>query len=146
MSPLISRRIAIVLLPLCLMAAHPVAQEPATAPATADAQKAATEWLVLIDAGRYPESWTAAAAAFRKAVTQEKWQDAAKLARGLVGPLKSRTLKQAIPTQHPPGAPEGDYVVFQYGSSFENNATAIETLTTVRETDGNWRVVGYFVR
>ena len=69
-----------------------------------------------------------------------------KRARDQFGPLKSRALKQATPTKNPPGAPAGDYIVFQYGSSFERKDTAIETVSTVVDTDGTWRVVGYFVR
>ena len=146
MRTFIVRRIALVLMPLLLIAGRASGQVPAATPETAAAQKAATEWLVLIDAGRYGESWTAAASAFRQAVTQDKWQEAAKAARTLVGPLKSRALKQATPAKNPPGAPAGDYIVFQYASSFENNAAATETVSTVLYTDGTWRVVGYVVR
>lgn len=146
MRTVIARWAAVGMVALLLAAGRVVAQEPAATQDTAAAQKAATEWLVLIDANRYGESWTAAASTFRQAVTQEKWQEAAKAARTLAGPLKSRALKQTTPAKNPPGAPAGDYVVFQYGSSFENNAAATETVTTVLDTDGTWRVVGYFVR
>ena len=112
---------------------------------TAAAETAATQWLAHVDAGRYGESWTSAATAFKQAVTQEKWQDAAKQARDRVGAFKARTKKSATPTTNPPGAPAGDYVVLQYDASFERHPTATETVTAVRETDGAWRIVGYFV-
>ena len=135
------RAVAVVLLvPLLFLASGASAQENAAA------QKAATEWLVLIDAGRYADSWTTAASTFKQAVTQEKWQDAVKTARDRMGPLKSRALKQATPAKNPPGAPAGDYVIFQYGSSFEGSDAATESVSTVLDTDGAWRVVGYFVR
>ena len=140
MRVLITRRFALVLASLVLLAGPAAAQE------TAAAQKAATEWLVLIDAGRYAESWTAAASTFKQAVTQDKWQEAVKTARDQFGPLKSRALKQTTPAKNPPGAPAGDYVVFQYDSSFERREAATETVSTVVDTDGTWRVVGYFVR
>ena len=142
----LTRRIVILLMPLSLLAGRAAGQEPASAPENGAAQKAATEWLALIDVGRYADSWTSAASAFKQAVTQDKWQEAVKAARTLVGPLKSRALKQATPAKNPPGGPAGDYVIFQYGSSFENNAAATETVSTVLDTDGTWRVVGYFVR
>ena len=140
MGTFITRRAAVVLILLFLLAG------PAAAQDTAAAQKAATEWLVLLDAGRYAESWTAAASTFKQAVTTDKWQEAVKTARDQVGPLKSRALKQATPAKDPPGAPAGEYIVFQYGSSFERKDTATESVSTVLDTDGRWRVVGYFVR
>lgn len=112
---------------------------------TAAAETAATQWLAHVDAGRYGESWTSAATAFKQAVTQEKWQDAAKQARDRVGAFKSRTKKSATPMTNPPGAPAGDYVIIQYAAVFDQHPTATETVTAVRDTDGAWRIVGYFV-
>jgi hypothetical protein len=137
---LITRVVTLALVSLCLLGGHAAAQD------TAPAQKAATEWLALIDAVRYADSWTTAAATFKQAVTQDKWQEAVKTARDQIGPLKSRALKQATPAKDPPGAPAGEYVIFQYGSSFERSDAATETVSTVLDTDGTWRVVGYFVR
>lgn len=112
---------------------------------TTAAEVAATEWLAQVDAGRYADSWTSAATAFKQAVTQEKWQDAAKQARDRVGAFKTRSKKSATPKTNPPGAPAGDYVIIQYDAAFEQHATATETVTAVRDTDGAWRIVGYFV-
>ncbi len=113
---------------------------------TTAAETAATQWLAHVDAGRYGESWTSAASAFKQAVTQETWQDAAKQARDRVGAFKARTKKSATPKTNPSGAPAGDYVIIQYDAAFEQHPTATETVTAVRETDGAWRIVGYFVR
>jgi hypothetical protein len=113
---------------------------------TASAEAAATAWLAHVDAGRYTESWTSAGTTFKQAVTQEKWNDAVKRVRDQVGTLKTRTKSSAVPTTNPPGAPAGEYVIFQYSSSFEQRSTATETVTAVRESDGTWRIVGYFVQ
>jgi hypothetical protein len=45
-----------------------------------------------------------------------------------------------------PGAPDGEYVVIQYRTSFENKNDAIETVTPMKDTDGTWRVSGYYVK
>ncbi len=37
-------------------------------------------------------------------------------------------------------------VVIQYDTSFQNKASAIETVTPSLEKDGVWRVSGYFVK
>ena len=127
------------LLSLLVSPADTIAQD------TAAAETAATEWLAHVDAGRYAESWTSAATAFKQAVTQEKWQDAAKSVRDRVGAWKARTKASAVSKLNPPGAPPGDYVVLQYSSVFERLPTATETVTAVRDADGTWRIVGYFV-
>jgi hypothetical protein len=45
-----------------------------------------------------------------------------------------------------PGAPDGEYVVIQYESSFEHKQAAVETVTPMLDKDGTWRVSGYFIR
>ena len=60
--------------------------------------------------------------------------------------MKSRTLKSATFATTLPGAPDGEYVVFEFNTTFDEKSAAIETLTTIRETDGTWRVGGYFIQ
>ena len=57
-----------------------------------------------------------------------------------------RTLKGAESASELPGAPDGQYVVIQFDTQFERKRTAIETVTPMLDTDGQWRVSGYFVR
>ena len=45
-----------------------------------------------------------------------------------------------------PGAPDGEYVVIQFETSFENKKSAVETVTPMRDKDGRWRVSGYYVK
>lgn len=110
------------------------------------AQTSAESWLALIDAKNYAASWDEAAGFFKSAVPQDKWEAAAKGARTPLGDLKTRTLKSATATTTLPGAPDGEYVVFQYNTSFDQKQAAIETVTVVKQNDGTWRVVGYFIR
>ena len=110
------------------------------------AQASVEAWLSLVDGQNYAASWTAAAALFRNAVTRENWESAVQTARVPLGPLKSRTLKAATVTRTLPGAPDGEYVVFQFTASFERKAAALETVTALLEPDGTWHVSGYFVR
>ncbi len=111
------------------------------------AQQAAAEtWVALVDGAQYAASWETAAAFFRNAVPQQKWAEAAAVARGPLGSLTSRTLKSSTATKSLPGAPDGEYVVFQFNTTFEKKAAAVETVTVFHEPDGQWRVVGYFVR
>jgi hypothetical protein len=45
-----------------------------------------------------------------------------------------------------PGAPDGEYVVFQFNTSLEQKSAAVETVTAIREKDGTWHVGGYFIK
>ncbi len=45
-----------------------------------------------------------------------------------------------------PGAPDGEYVVISYETSFTNKKSAIETVTPMLDKDGKWRVSGYFIK
>ncbi len=110
------------------------------------AAAAATSWLQLTDAGNYAASWDEAAPIFKDAVPRERWVQALEGTRTPLGKVISRKLKSAEYTTTLPGAPDGQYVVIQFETTFENKASAIETVTPTLANDGTWRVSGYFIR
>ena len=112
----------------------------------AEALGAAEDWLALVDAGRYDKSWEGAAGFFKKAVSREKWRKAMLAFRQPLGEKLSRKLLSHTYTTTLPGAPDGEYVVIQYQSSFESKKAAVETVTPMREPDGSWKVSGYFIK
>ncbi|MES2103164.1 MAG: DUF4019 domain-containing protein [Pseudomonadota bacterium] len=114
--------------------------------AVSKAQDAAKLWLALTDTGEYSRSWEQAAGLLQAAVTKEKWEAAIQSVRSPLGAVKTRTIKSATFMRTLPGAPDGEYVVIQYNSKFENKANAIETVTPMREKDGSWKVSGYFIK
>lgn len=114
--------------------------------AVAKAREAALAWLALTDAGNGAKSWQAAAAPFRAAVARESWERSLAAARGPLGAPKERSLKSATYARKLPGAPDGEYVVIQYATRFENKTSAIETVTPMREKDGSWKVSGYYIK
>ena len=109
------------------------------------AQKSAEQWLALIDAGKYDESWEQAAEFFKSAVTKDSWKQQVSAVRNQTGKFKSRALKSARYSENLPNAPPGKYVVIQYDSSF-GAGPAIETIVPMQEKDGSWKVSGYFVK
>ena len=119
---------------------------PAQAQASPAAIRSAEQWLRLVDAGDFAHSWQQAGTTFRSAVSSERWQQASSSVRSPLGQVRSRTLKSSQATTSLPGAPDGQYVVMQFEASFDNKATAIETVTTTLESDGSWRVIGYFIK
>jgi uncharacterized protein DUF4019 len=110
------------------------------------AQQAAESWLELVDSAKYDESWDEAASAFKAAVSKEDWKAAIQAARNPLGKKKTRKLKEANYTKSIEGAPEGEYVVIQYESSFEKQDQVTESVTPTLDKDGKWRVSGYFIR
>jgi hypothetical protein len=110
------------------------------------AAKAALQWLALVDAGKYSESWEEAAQLFKGAVTREQWGASITTVRKPLGKLVSRTLKSKVYATSLPGAPDGEYVVIQYTTSFENKKSAVETITPMLDKDGKWRVSGYYIK
>jgi len=111
-----------------------------------EAVAAADAWLALVDTERYGESWDQAASFFRNAVGSDVWQKQVAAVRQPLGKLVSRKLKSKQFTTTLPGAPDGKYVVIQYDTSFEGKAAAVETVTPMADTDGKWRVSGYYIR
>ena len=110
------------------------------------AQKSAEQWLALVDAGKYAESWKTAAGYFQTAVSQDQWEHSIVAVRKPLGDLVSRQLKSAKYTKSLPGAPDGEYVVLQFDTSFANKKEAVETVTPILDKDGKWKVSGYYIK
>jgi hypothetical protein len=110
------------------------------------AQQSAEAWLARVDSGEYAESWQQASSTFRARVTKDQWVKVIGSTLGPLGKNTSRKLKSATYTTTLPGAPDGRYVVIQYESSFEHKQSAIETITPMLDSDGLWRVSGYFIK
>ena len=106
----------------------------------------AEKWLKIVDKGKYIESWDEASEYFKQAVTREQWEQAIKAVRQPLGKLISRKVKSATYTSALPGAPDGQYVVIQFNTSFENKKAAIETVTPMLDKDSKWRVSGYYIK
>lgn len=140
--------LAPVLLLPTLTWAKPVAKKskpPQAAPASAP-QQAAKSWLALTDAGKYAESWLAASPTFQAQVTQDQWAGAAQSVRDPLGKVQKRTLKSGQRTTTLPGVPPGDYALLSYATDFAKKPAATETVILTHNTDGKWRVSGYFIK
>ena len=110
-----------------------------------DADQAAGKWLALVDGLQYRDSWNNAASLFKQQVKADQWLQAITAARKPLGNMISRKLVSATYATSLPGAPDGEYVVLQYQTVFENKKSAIETVTPMLDNN-SWRVSGYFIR
>ena len=139
-------RIWIVSIVLIGVATLPSAMAADQSAATAAASSAAQSWLKLIDQGDYHASHEQASSLFKNAVSAEQWSQASGAVRKPLGALISRQQKNATYATSLPGAPDGQYVVIQYDTSFEHKQSAVETVTPMLDKDGQWRVSGYYIK
>ncbi len=110
------------------------------------ALSAADKWLALIDNEKYSDSWEKSAELLKNAIKPLQWEQSLIAARKPLGKLVSRKVKMKVYKTSLPGAPDGEYVVIQYDTKFENKKMAIETVTPMLDKDGIWRVSGYYIK
>lgn len=103
-------------------------------------------WLNLVDQGRYSDSWQQAASTFQTVVNKEQWATSLQAIRQSLGKVISRKLNQKQYTNTLPGAPDGEYVVLEFFTVFEKKKNAVETVTPMLDSDGQWKVSGYYIR
>lgn len=140
----IETNVVLTLLLTLLLCASAASQTPQDSEKLA--QQSAVSWLALVDTGKYAESWDEAAQFFKEAVTKDQWQGMLHATRDPLGKLVSRTVKSASYKTTLPGAPDGEYVVIQYDTSFENKQSAVDTVVPMLDKDGRWRISGYFIK
>ena len=122
-----------------------VAAAAATPIEETDASAAAREWIALVDAGNWKESWNEAAALFQAQVTAQQWAQTVEPVREPLGAVTSRTLISDAESKTLPGMPEGDYRTLQFATAFAAMPGAVETVILAQE-EGAWKVIGYFIR
>lgn len=107
---------------------------------------AAEDFLQLVDSEKYEQSWEKSSVLMRDRIFLEVWNQQIPAMRGKVGLLNSREQADASMSDWAEGAPDGKYLTLTYTSSFEKQASAIETIILVLEDDARWRVAGYFIK
>jgi hypothetical protein len=109
------------------------------------AERQALGFLGYLDQGRYADSYAYTGMLIRAQVDRESFTSQIQKARAGTGALMGRYLMDVSYTTTVPGAPEGQYVVLHYQSSFANRQETIETLT-LAFAKGYWRVSGYYIK
>ena len=139
-------RVSLVILFCLALAAGGGAWLEAGETAVEEALEVAEVWLDLVDRGEYDKSWEEAAAYFKTAVQRDQWQQAMVGGRSPLGEVVSRELLEANYRSRLAGAPDGEYVVIRFKTSFSNKAESVETITPMLDPDGRWRVSGYYIK
>jgi hypothetical protein len=119
---------------------------PASHPDEDAVVKTAIEWLELVDTGDYGAGWERAATVLRGAVSKGRFVASLAPVRDPLGSVVSRKLKSTHFATELPGVPDGEYLVIQFDTEFANKRSSVETVTPMLDTDGSWRVSGYYIR
>jgi len=106
----------------------------------------AARWLKLTDAKDYNASWQTAAKIFKSTITADQWAITLKSIRAPLGNVVSRDLLHDQLTTTLPGNPDGSYLVLRYVTRFTNKTHAVKSITLIKESEGTWRVAGYFIK
>ena len=109
------------------------------------AETAARDWIKLVDAGNYQESWAQAGPMFKSAVTADAWAKQVTPVRQPLGEVISRNLKGIDAPASLPGAPKGEYRIVTFDTDYASAAGAVETVVLAK-SGSDWGVVGYFIR
>ena len=141
-----TRRQALLIALACCLSATGIGSVLAQDPRATAAQKEARSWLALTDRDDARASWSATGKQFQNAISADKWADSLKQVRPPLGALVERTLLSTQFTTSFQGAPDGDYVLLVFRSSFVKKIASGETVTLEHEADGAWRVIGYLIR
>jgi hypothetical protein len=109
-------------------------------------QETARAWLADTDRGNAVQSWKSAGKQFRNAITADRWTDSLKQVRPPLGALSQRAQLSTQFRKNIPGAPDGEYAIVLFRTTFAKKMDARETLTLEHEPDGAWRVIGYLIQ
>lgn len=107
------------------------------------ARMGANAWLKLADAELHSETWETSSPLLKRMVSKDKWVALATAWTAAFGRVRSRELRSTLSTHHIYSAPEGSYVVFEYGSVFHGTTRLVERIVMTLCNDGLWRVAGY---
>ncbi len=106
---------------------------------------AAQEFLQLVDAGRYADSWLIADPYLQQTLPVLDWEEKLSKIREPLGSLDSRELEDASFTAAAEELPDSEFVLLEYRSQFSQKQVD-EAITVVLGRDNRWRVVGYFIQ
>ncbi|BDT68854.1 hypothetical protein os1_30410 [Comamonadaceae bacterium OS-1] len=109
----------------------------------AEGQLAAAGWLSMLDRGNWGGAYEASSQLFRNMVPIGAWMDSIPGVRAPFGAFESRTASTVVYKTTLAGRPDGEYVTAIFDAHFADKKDVEELVTTVREADGQWRVIGY---
>ena len=137
------RRASLALFACVVLAPHAaLAQDPRATMV----QRAAREWLALVDKQDGEASWKAAGPRLQDSVTLPKWAETVRREREPRGALLQRAVTATTFSDSIPGLPPGgSYAIVTFRSSFANQTDSGEEVMLEVGAGYAWRVIGYVI-
>ena len=105
----------------------------------------AQEFLQMVDAGKYADSWQITDPNLQKNISQQSWEKQMAEIRGTVGEFVKRELEDVSFTAPSEELPDSEFIMLEFSSQFKLKEMN-EIVTVVLGEDKLWRVVGYFIQ
>ena len=106
----------------------------------------ASSYLELLDQGHYEEAWQDMSALFQALNNQSQWQNRQQTIRTAYGALSSRQLRHITYRQSYTLSPDGQYVIVQFKSSYQNKADTTETVVLDCHSTPECSIREYIIR
>ena len=106
----------------------------------------AASWLKLLSSAKFAESWIESAPYFQSKVKKEQWIKQIAFIYSKIGKLQSRKLISSNYTKNLPNAPEGEYFILRFATSFKNKPKVVETIVPMLAPNGKWKMSGYYIK
>ncbi|HXS67260.1 MAG TPA: protein kinase [Candidatus Polarisedimenticolia bacterium] len=97
-------------------------------------------WLALMDAGNYGGSWEMAAPYFQRVVSRGDWVARSQKVRRPLGGVLSRRFRGGTFSAN------GTHYEARFDTDFDGRRAAVEIVTFARQSNGDWRAIGYLVK
>ncbi|MBI2689019.1 MAG: DUF4019 domain-containing protein [Acidobacteria bacterium] len=108
------------------------------------ARKSGEKWLALLDQAKYKDAWKQASQHQRPQISADEWESQIRAMRTAAGALQQRGYQSAKPSKTLAGAPDGDYLILEYATTFANKPKAVEVVVMSKEP-GGWKAAGYSI-
>ena len=109
------------------------------------AEATAEHFLSSIDQADYEASWIDTSAVLRENVSRNDWVAHLRSTRDSLGPVSHRESVSVEFLDSLEDAPDGEYAILTYASSFADKREAMEVVALSLEATSTWKVVGYYI-
>lgn len=106
-------------------------------------ERAALKWLALVDANKMQKSWESTDSRLQNSISRQDWLAAMQQIKSLTGHFKKRQLI-AIENRRIAGSTTNIKILI-YKSHYTKQQSVTETVISMPDSKGIWRISGYFV-
>jgi hypothetical protein len=103
-------------------------------------------YLEFLDQNNFEEAWEEMSDLFRSLNNKTHWQNQQQVIRSIYGPLSFRQLLRFSYRQSYSLSPDGEYVIVQYKSGYQNRTDTVETVVFDCRNDPECSIREYIIK